>query len=646
MNVLFEEDGAFRAGSVLADNNTSLQVELPSGKRSKVKAANVLLRFEAPSSAELLERAEAAAADIDTDFLWEACGEAEFGFEELAAEYAGHKPGPVEAAAVLLRLHSAPIFFHRKGKGRFRKAPPDILKAALAGLEKKRQQALAVERMVGELKAGSLPAELTPMLRELLYKPDRNKLETKALEAACAETGLAPARLLAKCGAIADTHEYHLGRFLFEYFPRGTDFPAYAPPADIGVQRPDGDEEDLHALPLAAVRAFSIDDAHTTEIDDAFSVTPTADGGMRVGIHIAAPGLGIAPDSDLGRVARERLSTVYMPGRKITMLPEDIVERFTLAEGRTAPAVSLYLDVASDLRITGRETKLEWVPVAANLRHHDIEPLFNEATLADGLPEFPFRDELKKLWELASVLEAGRGAAGQQNRKDYNFHVDWDVTTPEGAGRISIDERSRGSPLDTLVAELMIVANSTWGAQLRDAKIAGLYRVQNAGKVRMSTVAAAHEGLGVECYAWSSSPLRRYCDLVNQWQLIACLRSETPPFTAKSAEFLGALRDFELTYAAYAEFQRGMERYWCLRWLAQETPAELAAAVLKESLVRLERIPLVLRVPSLPVLDRGARVKLAVEHIDLMEAEARLRYVELLGDDASDDALGDEEAAE
>jgi exoribonuclease-2 len=634
MNVLFEEDGAFRAGTVLADNNTSLQVELPSGKRSKVKAANVLLRFEAPAPTELMEKAEAAAVEMDAEFLWEACGDAEFGFEEFAAEYAGHKPGPVEAAAVLLRLHGAPIYFHRKGKGRFRKAPPDILKAALAGQEKKRLQALAAERMVGELKAGTLPEEFKPLLRELLYKPDRNKLETKALETACAETGMTVPRLLAKCGAIGDTHEYHLGRFLFEYFPRGTDFPAFAAP----VAADD--------LPVAEVQAFSIDDAHTTEIDDAFSVVFNADGSMRVGIHIAAPGLGFGPDSDLGRIARERLSTVYMPGRKITMLPEDVVERFTLAEGRTAPAVSLYLDVAADLRITGRESKLERVPVAANLRHHDIEPLFNEETLAAGLPEFAFRDELKRLWELATVLEAGRGAAGQQNRKDYNFVVDWDVQTPQGPGQIAIDQRSRGSPLDTLVAELMIVANSTWGALLRDAKTAGLYRVQTAGKVRMSTVAGPHEGMGVDCYAWSSSPLRRYCDLINQWQLIACLREETPPFTAKSAEFLGALRDFELTYAAYAEFQRGMERYWCLRWLAQEDEKEPAAGVIKESLVRLDSIPLVLRVPSLPALDRGARVKLAIENIDLLEAEARARYVELLGTEASDDTYGEEEAAD
>jgi exoribonuclease II len=635
MHVLFEEDGAFKAGTVLADNNTSLQVELVSGKRSKVKAANVLLRFEAPAPDELMSRAERDAGEIDVGFLWEACPDAEFGFEEFAADYAGHKPAPVESAAVLMRLHSAPMYFHRKGKGRFRKAPPEILQAALAGLEKKRQQALAIERMVAELAAGTLPAEFEPLLRELLYKPDRNRPETKALEAACAQTGEAAVVLLARCGAIPDTHDYHLGRFLFEYFPQGTEFPGFAAPAAATD------------LPIADVQAFSIDDAHTTEIDDAFSVVGLPDGGMRVGIHIAAPGLGIAPDSDLGRIARGRLSTVYMPGRKITMLPEAVVEHFTLGEGETVPALSLYLDVAADLSIRGSETRIECVPVAANLRHHDIEPVFNEQTLADGLPDFPFRDELRRLWELATVLEAGRGKANQtQQRKDYNFVVDWSQATADGTGRIEIVERPRGSPLDTLVAELMIVANATWGARLRDAGVAALYRAQSMGKVRMTTVAAAHEGLGVDCYAWSSSPLRRYVDLVNQWQLIAHLRGESPPYTAKSAEFLAALRDFELTYAAYAEFQRGMERYWCLRWLGQEAETSPAARVLRESLVRLEHLPLVLKLPSLPPLDRGTRVRLAIEDIDLLAAECRARYVELLPLDASDEAFGEDEGGE
>jgi exoribonuclease-2 len=646
MNVLFEEDGAFRAGSVLADNVTSLQIELASGKRSKVKAANVLLRFAAPAPGELLERAEAEAEGIDVDFLWEVCTEAEFSFEELAAEYHGAKPDSVQAAAVLLRLHAAPIYFHRKGRGRFRKAPPEILQAALAGLEKKRQQAAAIERMVEELTHGQLPAEFAPMLPQLIYKPDRNRGETKALEAACAETGKSAARLLFDCGALPSTHDYHLGRFLFEFFPEskgGTGFP-YSPAPGEPVD-----------LPLAAVAAFSIDDAHTTEIDDAFSVTANPEGGWHIGIHIAAPGLGFAPDSDLGRITRERLSTVYMPGRKITMLPEDIVEYFTLAAGHTVPAISLYLDVGADYRLLGHETRIERVPVVANLRHHDIEPVFNAAALAEGLAEFPWRDELKLLWEFAQVLEAGRGKpSDNSNRKDYNFIVDWTadsgIAAEPGKGFVGIEQRERGSPLDTLVAELMIMANATWGAMLRDAGIPALYRVQTAGKVRMSTVAAAHEGLGVDCYAWSSSPLRRYCDLLNQWQLIALLQNEPPPFPPKSADLLAAMRDFELTYAAYAEFQRGMERYWCLRWLQQQGATTVLAQVQREALARLDSIPLVARVPSLPELPRGAHVRLAIEGIDLLEAELRLRYVEqapeLAANSSPDAAFADDEGDE
>lgn len=649
MNVLFEEDGAFRAGTVLADSVSSLQIELASGKRSKVKAANVLLRFVAPAAGELLERAEAEAEGIDVDFLWEVCGEQEFGFEELAAEYHGAKPDSVQAAAVLLRLHAAPIHFHRKGRGRFRKAPPEILQAALAGLERKKQQAAAIERMAEELRQGRLPAEFAPILAQLIYKPDRNRGETKALEAACGDTGKSAARLLFDCGALPSTHDYHLGRFLFEFFPEskgGTGFPAFAAPLEPAD------------LPLARVAAFSVDDAHTTEIDDAFSVTPRPDGGWHIGIHIAAPGLGFTLDSDLGRIARERLSTVYMPGRKITMLPEAIVEHFTLAAGQTVPAVSLYLDVAADYRLLGHETKIERVPIVANLRHHDIEPVFNAETLAAGLPEFPWRDELKLLWEFAAVLEAGRGKPSDNgNRKDYNFVVDWNadsgIAAEPGKGVVSIEQRERGSPLDTLVAELMIMANATWGAMLRDAGIPALYRVQTAGKVRMSTVAAAHEGLGVECYAWSSSPLRRYCDLLNQWQLIALLRADPPPFPPKSADLLAAMRDFELTYAAYAEFQRGMERYWCLRWLLQQGEQAATAQVLRESLVRLEAIPLVARVPSLPELPRGKRVQLTIEDIDLLEAELRARYLELApelaanpGPDAAFDGEEDENPAE
>ena len=181
MYLIFEEDGAFKTGTILTDNDTSLQVETASGKRAKIKSGNVLLRYSSPAPGELLGSAEALTEGIEADFLWECAGDGEFSFCDFADDYFGHKASAVEATALLLALHSAPVYFHRKGKGRYRKAPADILAAALAGLEKKRQQALAIERMVGELKAFALPPEFGPMLNQLLYKPDRNRPETKAL---------------------------------------------------------------------------------------------------------------------------------------------------------------------------------------------------------------------------------------------------------------------------------------------------------------------------------------------------------------------------------------------------------------------------------------------------------------------------------
>ena len=619
MHVLFEEDGAFRTATILADNDTSLQVETASGKRSKIKSASVLLRYGEPAPATLLDQAEVLASGIEQDFLWECLGDGEFSFSDVANEYFGHVATAIEASALLLALHSAPMYFHRKGRGRFRKAPADILQAALAGLEKKRQQALSIERMVGELKAFSLPSEFSPLLAQLLYKPDRNRAETKALEAACSATGLSAAHLLAQCGAIRSAYDYHRQRFLLEQFPRGTDFPPCdAPPLPSG-------------LPRAEVRAFSIDDATTTEIDDAFSLQALPGLGWRVGIHIAAPSLGIAPGSSLDQVARERLSTVYLPGAKITMLPDTAVERFTLSSGRDSPAISLYLTVSPDFEITTHESRLEIVPVVANLRHHDIEPLFNERTIAAGLPEFAFRDELMTLWQLANACEGRRGKpSAMQGNHDYNFRIEGDLADAE-ACRVEISARRRGSPLDKLVAELMIVANSTWGGLLADKGIAAIYRVQTGGKVRMSTAPQAHEGLGVKQYAWSSSPLRRYVDLLNQWQLLACLKGDTPPFAARSDALFAALRDFDLTYGAYAEFQRSMERYWCLRWLRQQGLETVEATIIgRENLARLADLPLVQRVPSAPELKPGQRIRLRIESIDYLTLELACRYLETL----------------
>ncbi len=611
MNVLYEENGAFKVGAVLADSDTSLQLEAPHGKRSKIKANAVLLRFEQPALGEFMARAETLAADIDTGFLWECCGEEEFAFADLAKEYCGHAPTALEAAAILIKLHAAPAYFYRKGRGHYRAAPADILKSALAAIEKKRLQAEQAAQWTAQLTRFELPEALRPLLPELLYKPDRGRIETKALEEACAKTGLSTAKLFERCGALASSHDFHLGRFLFEYFPKDGKDGAFAGAADFTLPAD---------LPLADVRAFSLDDASTTEIDDAFSFTRLPDGQIRVGIHIAAPALGIAPDSALGRSARERLSTAYMPGLKITMLPPAAVEAFTLAEGHSRPAVSLYLDCDPDsFAINADFSRIESVPVAANLRHQQVESLDHAFASGEPARDIPFADELRWLWQFAQKLEERRGKAGNaQDRLEYNFYVEND--------RVSIEARRRGAPLDKLVAELMILANHHWGKMLDEHGVAAIYRTQGGGKVRMTTAALPHEGLGVSHYAWSSSPLRRYVDLVNQWQLTALLSGCEPPFAANDADMLAALRDFELTYAAYNEFQDGMEHYWCLRWMQQQQLVEIGAEVVRDNLVRLGGIPFVTRVPSLPELPAGSKVVLEVGEIDLIDATVKLVF--------------------
>ncbi len=613
MHVFFEDDGAFKAGTVLADNDTSLQIEAASGKRLKIKSANVLLRFAEPSPSALLADAQALAAGLDPDFLWEVSGEREFGFADLAGEYFGHSPKPAEAVALALCLHGAPMHFYKKGRGRYRAAPADALKAALVGAERKRREAGQVAAYAEELKAHRLPEAFRAVLPMLLYKPDKLALETRALNAACDALQTNPVALLAACGAIPSRHDYHFNRFLFEAFPQGTAFPAHGEPAP------------LPELGHAAARAFSIDDATTTEIDDAFSVRPLPNGHFEIGIHIAAPALVVPHGSVLDAAARSRLSTVYMPGRKITMLPDTVIGRCTLAAGAAPPALSLYVEVASDGTPVKHATRLERVPIAANLRLDAIGERFAEPA-TPGEPEWT--DELRMLWRVAQQLEAARGKP-ETSRTDYTFRVDWNAA-PEG--RVTILPRQRGSPLDKLVAELMIYVNSTWGKLLADARVPGLYRAQQAGKVKMSTKPDPHQGLGVAQYLWASSPLRRYSDLVNQRQLLAVVAGEKPPYAEGDAELFAAAADFEVTYAQYAEFQNRMEHYWCLRWLLQERMTEMTATVMRENLVRFDALPLVTRVADLPPLAPDTRVRLVVGRIDLLAATLETRYARLAGE--------------
>jgi exoribonuclease-2 len=448
-----------------------------------------------------------------------------------------------------------------------------------------------------------------------------------------------------RCGAIDSPLQYHQGMFLKAYFPNGA-----AHDESLVVEQSSLDAA-IAELPLAEVIAFSIDDSGTTEIDDALSVTALVEGGYRIGIHIAAPGLVIVKDDALDQVARTRMSTVYFPGDKITMLPDAVIQQFSLDEGTTRPALSIYVDIDSSGAVDKDSLQLraEMVPVGANLRLENLEHLVTEESLADEAANYSYRQELSILWTAAKLLHAGRqeqrvanGLRPEQlgmvdpNALARDFH--FQIKDVDGVQRVEITPRQRGSILDTIVAEWMIYCNSASGRLLADHGLPGLFRTQKGWgplRTRMQTTPGPHEGLGLEYYVWCTSPLRRYSDLVNQWQLIALAKhgvtaKMVAPFPPRDATLMGIAADFEACYSAYGEYQDRLEKYWCLRWVAQdEVPKQVFVRHLKEGMSRLESVPLHLPVPELASHPRMMRAEVSGADVDLLQLTAGVRVLHI-----------------
>ena len=612
MNIFYEESGQFKVAAIVQKNDATYQVDTQHGKRTKVKANNVFAEFDGDMAA-FLENAQAQAADIDTDLLWEVCGEEEFSAEAIAEEYYGHAPTKTELAATLIALYAAPMYFYKKAKGVFKAAPEETLKQALAAIERKKQQDAQIDAWAEALKRGEMPSEIAADLKTILHAPDKQSLTYKAFTKAADALKTSAYELAKKTGGITSIPQYLQDGFEIKYFPKGTGFPDLPLP-----EMPD--------LPKADVTAFSIDDESTTEVDDALSLTNLGNGTKRVGIHIAAPSLAVKPGDKMEKNIMERLSTVYFPGGKITMLPENWIAAFSLDAGAYRPAVSIYFDVDSEFNVGEPTCKIEAVNIAENLRIQTIEPHFNAETGLDEAGEMMFAHHQDLIWfhQFAVALQKARGKYEPDRAPQYDYSIELDEE-----GKVSVVRRERGSPIDMLVSEMMILANSTWAQMLHDNDLPGLFRVQPAGKVRMSTKSEPHIGMGVQHYGWFTSPLRRAADYINQKQLLSLIDDTAEPlFRQSDAELFAALRDFDTAYAAYADFQRQMEAYWSLVYLQQQGTSELTATILKEDLVRIEGLPLVTRATGIPfdALPKS-QVLLKITELDPEKQFIALNYV-------------------
>ena len=162
---------------------------------------------------------------IDLDLLWEFAPEEDFSAKDIAKDYFGEEPTALQAAAMIMRLHANPVYFYRKGRGNYRKAPAETLRLALAAIERKKQQELLKDQYVHSLvNAKIAPEEIKSSAISLMVKPDKNSIEWKAVKEASDELGISPLRLLLQTKAIASPWVWHVDSFFSVNFPKGKEF--------------------------------------------------------------------------------------------------------------------------------------------------------------------------------------------------------------------------------------------------------------------------------------------------------------------------------------------------------------------------------------------------------------------------------------
>ncbi|MBW0454645.1 MAG: RNB domain-containing ribonuclease [Candidatus Kinetoplastibacterium crithidii] len=626
MYLLYEDNGCLKTGTLISKTESNMLVETEHGKKIKLKTHSCLLQFDDPSPSKLIEEATIISNDIDINFLWECASKDIFYACELATEYFGHEPNAIEQTAILLKLHHAPIYFYKKGSGQYKSATKEKLLLAIAAIEKKKIQEQEEKKLVETLINGKLPSIIKESAIDLIIKPDKNTIYWKALEKASFILNKNPEKLLLELGAWPNLLVLLRKKFIKNNFPNGIDF---QDSFSVNI---------IDDLPVSDAEIYSIDDISTTEIDDGLSVRKIDENLTKVGIHIAAPALGIEYGSMLDKIARSRSSTIYLPGEKITMLPSKVIEEFSLHSGKLSPAISLYVTLDNNGAIVESESLIEKVKIEKNLRITEIENTFTESNLNNVDIDIPFSEWIRPLWKIAQLLslkrEQRRGYPENLSRPEYNFRIHGNTDDPNST--IIIEKRSRNNPVSKIVAEFMILANSIWANLLKEYGVTGVYRSQQTfGRVRMSTIPLPHEYIGVDQYIWSTSPLRRYIDLVNQWQIISIIKHNVSarlasPFKTKDSNLFSIIQEFEFKYNAICVFQNEIENFWSIQWLIQKKLEIINGYIIKENLVKIDEVPIMITVDNIPKLEKGTHIKIKITSINSSTLEIKTQYVETI----------------
>ena len=342
-----------------------------------------------------------------------------------------------------------------------------------------------------------------------------------------------------------------------------------SPPPDPDTQR----------LDLTHLKAYTVDDISTQEIDDGLSLETLADGSHRLWVHIADPTRWLLPGDDLDLEARRRCTTVYLPTGMIPMFPVELATgAMSLVQGNICCALSFGITLTDDGDIQDYTIHPTLIRPTYRLTYDDVDEMLELGVTAEP--------ELQGLAHWAKVRGQWRMTQGAIS-----------INMPESSIKVSeaeddiVIEVFNDSMARQMVAEMMILAGEVAARYGQTHALAIPFRSQPqpelpsdeelislpTGWVRDSAIRrcmtrsevgitpSRHATLGLESYSQVTSPIRRYLDLVTHFQLKAHLRGEPLPFSSTEVTDL-AIGASSAAYEATL-VERQTKRYWALEYL-------------------------------------------------------------------------------
>lgn len=400
------------------------------------------------------------------------------------------------------------------------------------------------------------------------------------------------------------------------------------------------DDERSIRQDLTSRHTITIDDISTQDMDDAISVEQTADG-YELGIHITDVSWAIQPGTALDEVARRRATSIYCADRTVNMLPEALSElKLSLRQGQVRPCISVLVSLSQNLEVQSSRIVPSFIKVAQRYTYDDVDLLLEHEDPTVSL-----------LYQISAAHEESRirNGATRVHRREV-------VPFLEADGSVRLLEIEEESPARSLVAEMMVLANSVMASFAAEHQIPVVFRGQEradgqegeaasnapAGpakdfsarsKLKKSTMTFEpryHATLGLNAYSQSTSPIRRYMDLCHQRQFLAFFKRGKPWMSRSELEPLANEVEVHLNAATLAS--RETRRYWLLRYLEGRPRGKTIEGTVvrqdtKSPLVELDEVYLTFFVKSSRPTRLGQTLTLKIGSIDPQADYIRLEVV-------------------